>query len=87
MQSENENKLQFVEKVKSIVEYWAKQDVSDYEKCDGVAYTVLSALDGLIMGLPGYEVRPLDEEGNIVGDDIAGFLHTAYSRIGSDNDD
>lgn len=73
---------EIVNHVKGIVKYWASlEGKTDYEKCDGVAFSILTLLDGYSGGMPPYEVRPLDEEGN-AGEDIAGSLHEQYSSLG-----
>ncbi|MFE0619738.1 hypothetical protein [Bacillus altitudinis] len=77
------DKTEFVEHVKGIVEYWSQQQgKTDYEKCDGVAFSILNLLDGYSGGMPPYEVRPVDEDGK-AGEDIGGSLHEAYSSLGS----
>ena len=80
-------KQEFIESVKHIVEYWSRQsDQTDYEKCDGVAFSILNLLDGNKAFMPAYEVRPLDDEGN-AGEDIAGSLHELYNALESEEDE
>ncbi|MCM3783688.1 hypothetical protein M3231_11955 [Neobacillus mesonae] len=81
--SKQELTIEFLEHIKhGIVEYWSKlPDKSDIEKCEGVAFSILTLLDGYSGGMPAFEVKPLDEKG-IAGEDIAGSLHEQYSALG-----
>ncbi|MBD7967739.1 hypothetical protein [Paenibacillus gallinarum] len=81
--SKQEITKEFLEHIKhGIVEYWANlSDKTDLEKCDGVAFSILTLLDGYSGGMSPFEVKPLDEEG-IAGEDIAGSLHEQYAALG-----
>lgn len=81
--SKQELTKEFLEHIKhGIVEYWSNlPDKSDSEKCDGVAFSILTLLDGYSGGMPAYEVKPLDEDGN-ASEDISGSLHEQYAVLG-----
>lgn len=51
---------EFVTNVKNMVDYWAKVDVdTTKERLEGVAFSIMSALDGCAMALPPFIVSPL----------------------------
>ena len=89
-----ELRSQFLGQVHSIVAYWARQDVSRREIADGVAFSLLSLLDGDSPGMPPCDLvcRPhataqafLEEEGEswirdgtLLNGEVA--LHVLYSK-------
>lgn len=53
----------FMKHVADCVNYWDKESRTPdtREKLEGLAFSILTMLDGCSMGLPGYEVRPLSK--------------------------
>jgi len=75
MASENDMRDDFLEHVRHLVEYWNEIEKEDtIEKLEGLAFSILVALDGGSAALPGYSVIPL---GNSECD-IAGSLHELF---------
>lgn len=55
--TQEEVRDKFLSKVKSIAAYWAKlPDQTVSEKCDGVAFSILSTLDGCSMDFPACDI-------------------------------
>jgi hypothetical protein len=56
----------FLRHVNSLVEYWAREDLdSPYvmkDRLGGLAFSIMSALDGCSMNLPGFIVAPCPHE-------------------------
>lgn len=76
------NEKEFLEHIKGTVEYWsALPGKTDYEKCNGVAFSILATLDGYSGAMPTFSIRPFDEEGK-EGPDIVGSLHDQYAKLG-----
>ena len=51
---------EFLDEIRLRVNYWARQDkYTDAAKCDGVAFSILTLLDGCGGGAGGYKVKPL----------------------------
>ena len=45
--------------IKRIAHYWANlPNKTPQERCDGTAWNILSALDGIAGGLPGFKIIP-----------------------------
>jgi hypothetical protein len=57
---------QLVSKFASIAEYWSKHPSGGTidERCHGVAFSILAALDGTGMDLPGFDLIPTPHEGD-----------------------
>jgi len=75
--STEEYRDEFIDHVKYMVVHWNEMpNKSVKEKLEGLAFTILSAIDGRTTTLPAYKLMPVisDSEGT-VGDDIAGRLH------------
>lgn len=72
----------FVGHVVNTVAYWNElKGLSQQERLHGLAFSIMSALDGASINLPGYEVRPLAEDGKKPGPDIAGDLHDRFTQL------
>lgn len=71
---------EFVSSIKEIVRYWSTLNISEYEKCDGVAFGILNFLDGYSAEAQPFAVCPIDKKGN-PGKDIANHLHELYAKI------
>jgi len=44
----------FLEHIQRLAVYWADQGVSKADACDGLAFSILSMLDGCAMATPGF---------------------------------
>ena len=68
----------FMEHVIHLIDYWEKESRAETskEKLEGLMFSVLVALDGGSMGLPGYEVVP--SRGNQAENDIAHAKENGY---------
>ncbi len=96
--SEERERDAFLSHIELMCEYWREVDLKSSrgemedetkERLEGLAFSILVALDGGAGGLPGYEVKPLyDEYGeeymNGAAPDIGGCLHELF---GSDRND
>jgi hypothetical protein len=88
----DEVRAKFLSHVNHLVKYWAEQpNQTDFEKVEGVAFSILSVIDGCSMNLPGFVLAPQphkdDKQFHIGNDedyyprtkkvktDIAGTLH------------
>ena len=63
--TELELREQVLETIRSIAAYWADlPDKSDRERCDGLAFSVLSMFDGCTIGLPSFDIvaRPHEDD-------------------------
>lgn len=78
--------------ISTLVKYWATvKDPAGAEKggetlarLDGLAFSILTTLDGSSGPVTGYVVRPrveVDDEEIIDGPDVAGTLHEHYSMF------
>lgn len=80
----------FVQHVASIVEYWEneKGPLTNRERLEGVAVSILTALDGSGLTMPPFAVRPIPDEeagfdffGTVWPDkDLGGGLHEIFDR-------
>lgn len=65
----------FTQQVSNITSYWAGLDISDKEKCEGVAFSIMNIFDGACGGFPAaidlvLRPHPDDKQYNIEnGDD------------------
>lgn len=58
-----EVRCEFVDKVGDLVDYWSYQEgMSDKDKVEGVAFSILTMLDGCSLDMPGFIVAPLPHE-------------------------
>ena len=57
--TEDEVRQEFLTHVRETVKYWADlPKYSDFDKCEGVAFSILTAIDGCSMALPGFMLIP-----------------------------
>lgn len=65
----------FIKKIQDSIEYWLEQDVTEKEKLEGLAHTIMSVIDGGT-DLPAFELTPIKgwEETGFPKKDIAGNL-------------
>ena len=60
-----EVRYEFVDRVGNLVDYWSSQEgMSDKDKVEGVAFSILTMLDGCSGSIPGFIVAPLPHEGD-----------------------
>ena len=93
--TEEEIRAAFLSHVRAMVRYWSTQAGTSREQCEGLAFSILSTLDGNAAMLPGFRViadpHPTDQayhegEGEnwyppaSEGVDIAGGLHEQLGR-------
>lgn len=86
---------QFLDHVRNLVDYWESESrtKTSREKLEGLAFSILSALDGSAAALPGFEVKAIGTEEDIEffkendenyypidGEDIAGNLHEKFYK-------
>lgn len=61
--TEEEVRKQFLDHVRMLVEYWDSIDKeTTKEKLSGLAFSILSAIDGSSVGLPAFVLAPLPHE-------------------------
>lgn len=89
-----EMKEELLNHILCLVDYWNNQSGTTHDKLDGLAFSILSILDGCTI-LPAYSVIPLmaeeDKEYYIENGenyypeevDIAGSLHDTYAQLSS----
>lgn len=75
----------FLDHIRQSIGFWeALPDRTVGERLDGLAFCLLSLLDGCAIGFPSYTVHAnrADEDGNPLepGPDIAGSLHEQFQR-------
>lgn len=74
-------KFTFLGAVRDAANFWGSlKDKTPQEIADGVAFSILVALDGDTVGCPPFKVQRLGERGE-VGPDIAGQLHDDFSNM------
>jgi hypothetical protein len=73
------SKRKYLLHVRGIINYWAKEGTSPQAIAEGVAFSMLVALDGEALGLSPFAVRPINTRGK-EGADIAGGLHEELHR-------
>ena len=88
--SAEEARVVFVQHVAGVVEYWEneKGSLSNRERLEGVAFSILTALDGGRLMMPPFAVRPIPDEkegfdcfGTVWPDkDLGGGLHDIFDR-------
>lgn len=94
--TEEEIREEFLEHIRGLVEYWEQENrtPSVRGKLEGLAFSILSAIDGESADLPGYELRALpssdediqlfrEKNENYYGEapfDIAGCLHEHFYK-------
>jgi hypothetical protein len=53
----------FMKQVATIAAYWARQpDMTPHERCTGVAFSILSMIDGSNLGVPSFDLVPREGE-------------------------
>ena len=57
----NEAQKEFLRHVRVMIDYWENniQDMPSQKKLEGLAFSILTALDGCALDLPGYAVIPI----------------------------
>lgn len=98
--TEAEVREQFLIQVRTLVRYWAGEHTlsnvpktyNAFQRCDGVAFSILALIDGADLDLPAFSLMPLPHEDDAEyrrsrgenwypGDvDISGALHDGLSR-------
>lgn len=94
--TKEEVRKEFLDQIHWLVRFWAtdKDEMTILERCDGVAFSILTIIDGSSMMLPAFNLstcpNPEDkqfhiqegsdyyENGMIINDDV--MLHDEYSR-------
>lgn len=64
--TENEVRKQFLDHVRMLVDYWDKETSRETTKkrLDGLAFSILAAIDGSSVSLPSFVLAPLPHENN-----------------------
>lgn len=70
----------FLNHIRSLVEYWEKQDCSSKKKLDGLAFSILTAIDGDCISLPQYLLSPLNSTG-CSSVNLSGELHSKFFEM------
>ena len=85
----------FLEHIRDLIDYWEEEAraKTSREKLEGLAFSILTALDGCAAALPGFEVKAIGTEEDIEyfeeidenyypidGEDIAGNLHELFYK-------
>jgi hypothetical protein len=68
--TETEVREQFLEQVRTLVRYWAgehplsnvPEDYTAFQRCDGVAFSILSLIDGGNLSLPAFKLVTMPHE-------------------------
>lgn len=91
--TKEEVREEFLEYIRGLVDYWEYESraKTSKEKLEGLAFSILSALDGCAAAIPGFEVKAIGTEEDIEfykkneenyypleGEDIAGCLHEHF---------
>lgn len=74
---------EYLRAVVARIDYWLAEDraVTPQEKLDGLAFTLLSLLDGSGLDVPGCQVVPRCDEEGWSRRDIGGSLHEHFHRV------
>lgn len=96
--TEEEMREQFLIGIHDRVEYWNNQKSDTLDKLEGLAFSILSMIDGCSMDLPGYNLSPISDEETIEylkrngenyypvnSPDIGGYLHELFYNYKKDN--
>lgn len=92
--TEEEMQREFVEHIHALIDYWENEDraPTTKEKLEGLAFSILTAIDGEAMAVPGYKLIPITSEEDkqyyiSQGEnyypedtDIAGSLHEIFHK-------
>lgn len=90
--TEEETRELFLEHVRDLVDYWNAQKVDRKEAIEGIAFSILTVLDGSTIALPGFRVSPICPEEDVKyykksgknyydeSIDIAGCLHEHFYK-------
>lgn len=74
--AETEIQKQFILYVRDLIQYWKNDQEKDHEeKLNSFAFSLLAAIDGEAVGLPGFAMVPLTDEPMVFECDISGSLH------------
>lgn len=91
--TEEEIREDFLEHIRGLVDYWENESraKTSKEKLDGLAFSILSMLDGCSGDMPAFEVKAIGTEEDIEyfksldenyypleGEDISGYLHELF---------
>lgn len=80
MASNDVTKNAFLSYIIKMIKYWQSQEqLSEKEKLEGVAYSILVAIDGEAPDVGPYSLCPLLEDENW-GADISGNLHDLFYK-------
>lgn len=86
----DETQEMFIDYIKHLVEYWNENNGTKRECLEGLAFSILTMLDGEAGALPGFKVMPYPHEDDkeyyiLKGEnyfnpniDIAGILHDVF---------
>ena len=76
--NELRDRIRFLEHIRQAVRFWAVlPGKTQREIAEGVAFSILVALDGEAVACGPYAVRSIDEQGK-EGENIAGTLHEEF---------
>lgn len=80
MSLEEEIRQQLIEHIDRMVRYWADLpgDKSIEERCDGVAFSILAALDGVAAVPPFMLMAVTEDDGVVINEDCE--LHSEYAE-------
>jgi hypothetical protein len=56
--TEEEARALFLDQVEGIVRFWSTVDTPCDDRVDGVVFSILSLIDGVAVGSPGFRVTP-----------------------------
>lgn len=56
--TEKEMRDRMLSHMKSLVKYWSNEKSDSYEACDGLAFSILSMIDGSTMSVPALDIIP-----------------------------
>lgn len=69
--TEDEVRDMLINQIRAVVRFWADlpdvdratgRHITVYDRCDGVAFSILSILDGSTLGLPAFDLVPAPHE-------------------------
>lgn len=94
--SEEDARLFFLKHIHNLINYWLNEDKAKTtkDKMEGLAFSILSTLDGEVGNMPSYQLKPFNSKEDIEylkkngedyypenGIDIAGCLHEFFYKI------
>lgn len=96
--TEEEMREQFLIGIHNRIEYWNNQRSDTLDKLEGLAFSILSMIDGCSMDSPGYSLIPFSDEVDIEylrrngenyypvdSPDLGGCLHELFYNYKKDN--